>query len=290
MSAFVPRLLAIAFALAPPAVAQPQPAEDETIVVTAEREEAIRGFVGALTVAPQTGQIPRFEDSICPAAFGLSATVRATVVARMRAVAQAAGLRTGNEGCRPNILLMVTADKNALIRALARRNPHWFGDERNEDAYGIMQQPGPVAAWHAEMMLNADGRGLRMVGGFAVNQSTRQATRLEAAARPSFIAAAIVVEQNVLTGLSTTQLADYAMMRALARTDPARLPATGPATILRVIDAPADAEVPITLTQWDLGFLRGLYASPANLRAPAQRGAIGNTIARQLHRAETAGN
>lgn len=79
------------------------------------------------------------------------------------------------------------------------------------------------------------------------------------------------------------------MMRALARTNPAQLPATGPATILRVIDAPADAEVPVTLTQWDLSFLRGLYASPANLRAPAQRGAIGNTIARDLHRAETGG-
>ena len=75
-----------------------------------------------------------------------------------------------------------------------------------------------------------------------------------------------------------------------ARTDPARLPTTGPATILSVIDAPANAEVPVTLTQWDLGFLRGLYASPANLRAPAQRGAIGDTIARDLQRAGTAGD
>lgn len=200
-------LLAAALAAAPAFAWQTPPpgAGEEDIVVTAERQEAIRAFVGALTRAPQAGQIPRFEDSICPAAYGLTGSARAAVVARMRAVADAAGLRTRGERCRPNILLMVTADKTALIRALARRNPHWFGTEDDTDAYGVMQQPGPVAAWHAQMVVNADGRGLRMVGGAVINQTTRQATRIEAAARPSFIAAAVVVEHRALAGLSTTQ-------------------------------------------------------------------------------------
>lgn len=48
------------------------------------------------------------------------------------------------------------------------------------------------------------------------------------------------------------------------------------------------AEVPITMTQWDLGFLRGLYASTESLRTPAQRTEIRRRLLRDLGRsAET---
>jgi hypothetical protein len=46
------------------------------------------------------------------------------------------------------------------------------------------------------------------------------------------------------------------------------------------------SEVPITLTEWDLGFLRSLYAMPPNMRAGAQRDAIGRGIVRGLERPE----
>ena len=115
-----------------------------------------------------------------------------------------------------------------------------------------------------------------------VNRTTRPQTRLNAAARPIFTAAAVVVERDALTGLSTTQLADYALMRALARADPHRLTASSPATILRVLEAPMGSELPVTLTRWDLGFLRGLYASRDNLYATAQRGEIRRGVAAEL--------
>jgi hypothetical protein len=73
-------------------------------------------------------------------------------------------------------------------------------------------------------------------------------------------------------------------MRALARTDPGRLPASAPPTILRVLDAAAESEVPLSLTRWDLGFLRGLYASRANLNATAQRGEIVRAVDAEVRR------
>ena len=42
------------------------------------------------------------------------------------------------------------------------------------------------------------------------------------------------------------------------------------------------SEVPITITRWDLGFLRGLYGGQANLRAPQQRGDIQRRVASEL--------
>lgn len=295
MAAFILRAVSAAIlAAAGPALAQdpPQTGTEADVVVTGarEREQEIRDFVGALTPAPMTGQLARFENAICPAVFGLSGPLRTAVVNRMRRVSAAVGLRVARGTCRPNLLLMVTRDKRALISTLAQRYPHFFGDEPADRPSRIAQEPGPAAAWHARFVVNADGQLLPMQGGFHVNRTTRRASRIAAPTRPVFVAAAVVVERDALPGLSTTQLADYVLMRALARTDPQQLAASGPPTILGVLGAPMGSEVPVTLTRWDIGFLRGLYGSRANLRAPAQRGEIRRRLEVELRRGDPSRN
>jgi hypothetical protein len=44
--------------------------------------------------------------------------------------------------------------------------------------------------------------------------------------------------------------------------------------------------VPVTLTQWDFSFLKGLYSSPGNLYAPSQRSEIGRVMAREMEGAD----
>lgn len=286
-------VLALALAGTAPALAQEPPETgDSNVVVTGtlEREQEIRDFVAALAPGPGNGQLARFEDNICPAVFGLNGPLREQVVSRMRRVSETVGLRLAGEGCRPNLLLMVTRDKRAFIQALAARYPQYFGDDRENSARGVARQPGPASAWHAEDVVNADGRALPRQGGFAVNRTTRGQSRIALAVRPVFTAAAVVIERDALTGLSTTQIADYALMRALAETDPSRLPASTPATILTVLEAPMGSELPVTLTRWDLGFLRGLYASTANLNATAQRGEIREGVREALDGAEERGD
>lgn len=289
-------LLAAALASASPALAQdpPQRAPQADVVVTGtparDREEEIRDFVRALTPAPMTGQLGRFETRICPVAMGLTGPMRTAVENRMRRVAAAVGLPVGGDGCRPSVLLMITRDKRALIEALAARYPHYFGDAPESNPRRLARAPGPAAAWHATAMIDADGRAVSMEGEVNVNQTNRPGTRIAQATRPTFIAAAVVIEQGALPGLTVNQLADYAMMRALARTDPRQLTAASPRTILSVLEAAPDAEVPTTLTRWDLGFLRGLYASTANLRATQQRGEIQRSVAAELDGREGARN
>ena len=70
------------------------------------------------------------------------------------------------------------------------------------------------------------------------------------------MASLVVIQLDALRGLTTTQLADYAAMRVFARTQPSRLQRSTAPTILNIIDTPMNAQVPLTLTQWDLGFLR----------------------------------
>jgi hypothetical protein len=280
-------LIVSAASLAPAAsdAQTPTPAEaGPEIVITGTRdmEGEVRSFVGALTEATE-GQLARFESAICPAAVGLSPRQALAVAARIRRVAEAAGMDVGKASCRPNVLLIVSADKRVFIEALLKRHPEYFGELSSRAVRRLARAPGPAAAWHLEgPKLDADGMELvEGSDGAAFNRTTNPASRITEVARPQFGAAAVVMEQKALNGLTVVQLGDYAAMRAFARSDPSKLPGTAP-TILRALDTPMGEEVPLTLTTWDLAFLRSLTAAPNNLPAALQRSSIRRGVAKQL--------
>ena len=270
-------VLAIATcAAAPPA---PAPADPSTIVVTGQRtrEKDLQDFVAALTPTTVGGRLSRFERAICPYATGLPPGQRDAVANRMRRVAQAAGLRTGGKGCLPNVVLVVTQDKNALLRALRQSHPGYFGELSKREIRELEATPGPAVAWQTQgPPVTARGTEMNVDPGTGlfINRTTESASRIEEGVRPQFDAAVVIVERKALDGLTVMQLGDYAAMRAFAGMDTARLSQSGTPTILKVLEAPMGSEVVASLTEWDLGFLRGLYAAPRNLRAGSQRSAI----------------
>jgi hypothetical protein len=254
----------------------------DQIVVTGERvhEEQAREFVANLM--PTLGRpMPRQFDDVCPFVTGLIPAQNQAVTQRLRRVAAAAGVNVGGAGCVPNTFLIVTRDKSAFIHAMSVRMPGSF----NMGGIAIRRlanSPGPAAAWQLTGPINRDGRPLHMENGIPVNRTTDPVSRIRANGGRGFDASALVVESGALPGLTSTQLADYAAMRLLADLDPARLPASSPPTILKVLEAPMDSEVPITLTQWDLGLLRGLYASSLGLNGSGQRSEILREVAREV--------
>lgn len=292
--------LALGFATAAAAQEAPNGADQADIVVTGEAlEERVRDFVRALTKAPPRGQLSRFEWEACPMAIGLSEPQKAVVVSRMRQVAGAAEIPLGGTGCSPNVLVAVTRDKRAFIEALSRSAPRLFADMSRSEKRRVLNEPH-ASAWHGQgPPLDADGRALEQVrlvdpesGAITadpvyMNRTTRKGTLISAPSRSHFSMAVVVVEAGALDGLTTTQLADYAAMRAFAKTDPAKLPPSPPPTILTVLDVPMGGAVPITLTEWDLGFLRGLYKSQANLYGAAQRFEIRRRLESSLGEAES---
>jgi len=55
----------------------------------------------------------------------------------------------------------------------------------------------------------------------------------------------------------------------------------GPA-LLAALEAPMDSQVPLSLTEWDLAFLKSLYASNANRTASSQRGEMKQIVRQTL--------
>jgi hypothetical protein len=267
----------------------PNANEQAPIVVEGRRDRdiEIRELVNSLTPAPINGHVARFEHAACPAAVGLPPAQRAAVAARMRAVGGEARVPMGSANCRPNVVVMVTSDKRQLIEQLARRFPAYLGELSSSQIASLAQSSEPTALWQLDGLVDADGRALFASGdSVIVNRTTRAESHITDQAHHEFTGSVLIVEARAINGLTTTQLADYAAMRTFTGADPARLPNRGLPTILTIIDAPMESEVPITLTAWDLAFLESLYASDVNIRAPGQRGEIQSGMRRALDREE----
>lgn len=101
-----------------------------------------------------------------------------------------------------------------------------------------------------------------------------------------FHSAVLVIEGRAITGFTPRQLADYAAMRTFAKIDPATLRDDAPASILTLFTQAAGQPVPITLTHWDLSYLRALYAAPLNRFAYSQRFLMRRQMLRDLERAD----
>lgn len=284
-------LLQAPLAAQTPQSVEPPPTEQE-VVVTGARDSAkdVQAFVEALTAVPggSRAQLSRFETrAVCPTVLGVSATQRAAIVARMRRVAAAAGAPLAGARCLPNIVLAVVPEKRAFIELLARRDPDFLGALSAREVRRLAESPGPAAAWQiAGPLLNADGVEIPNPGpaadNVAVNRTGRAASRISAAARPQVAAAMVVVESAALNGFTITQIADYWAIRALGHADPAALAGSSAPTILTMLDVAPGSATPVTLTNWDLQFLKALYAAPSNIYAPAQRSQIRRDIERNL--------
>ena len=283
-------LLTAPLAAQQPAPSPPASAAGQDVVVTAARdpEREVQAFVEALTPASggARAQLSRFETRrVCPTVIGVAPAQRDAIVARMRRVAAAAGAPVAGARCHPNVVLAVAADKRAFIELLAHKYPEMLGELSSREAQQLAQSPGPAAAWQlAGPLLNADGVEIPdpKTGEVAANQTVAAGSRITAASRPHVAAAMVVVERAALVGLTITQLADYATVRALSRADPAALGGSAAPTILTVLEAAPGSETPVTLTSWDMDFLKALYVVPENIYAASQRSAIRRGMAHSL--------
>ena len=152
-----------------------------------------------------------------------------------------------------------------------------------DEAIKLDKEQGPVVAWHLKRLVTQDGVPLLSDDrGRLTSRTANQPSRLRSLVRPALLMSVVIIERRGEQGLTVTQIADYAAMPAFADANPARAGKTTAPTILTVLEAPMGSETPLSMAGWNLGLLRGLYASPPNSLANAQRGAISRSMKREI--------
>lgn len=249
-------------AFAQQTVAMPPSDPDNEITVTGKIDHRIATFVDTLSEVQTNDPIARFVDGrFCPGVVGLGDAHDTAIAARMRRVATAAGIRIAPEGCKTSALVIFTTDKQKMVVALERRYPNYFLSTTS-DPLRTARNADPAIAWHVGVRVDRNGRivgELSWGRGTAVVSSYEPPSRIHAMSRPVIGASVVVIDVNAVVGFTPTQVADYALMRALTEADPKSLAGKKIPTILTMLDTPLGSPAPVTLTRWDLSYLKARY-------------------------------
>lgn len=292
-------ILGIAAALAAMAgsaqAQQPAPGAEE-ILVTGSRQsrQAVRDFVESVTVETRD-QIAKFTLPICPLALGLPANQNAYIAERLRLVAEHLGIGAADEGCEPNVIVVVADSGGDFMRHLRQERPTLFSSLDLSEIRRAMRLEGPVRAWQLVEPRGADGRPMQRISwlevgdpapkfiprGYQLTGVTPSLTHVPT--RQDLAIAFVVFDLDAVSGLTLLQIADHAAMRALARTDPSS-GAAGRSILGLFGDREAGAAPAAELTGWDVAYLGALYRTMHNVRAHQQRSSIARTMRRELVR------
>ncbi|WP_439471212.1 hypothetical protein [Brevundimonas sp.] len=283
----------LATAQVPPSAQDPAPTQLEDVVVSGrELDQLISRFVDQVA-APNRGRgLARWNQRICVGVANLRPEVAQYLVDRISTVAEDVGLEPGAPGCRPNILVVATADDEAAAREMVEDSTRVFrmggtGMDRGRLALaGFQQTNRPVRWWQVSMPVDSQtgARAVRLPGdcempacaqaefnfaAYAPVISISSASRLNTEIVDNLIHTIVIVDVDEVSGLSALQLADYIAMVSLAQIDPDADTGTY-ASILNVFEEPETVD---TLTGWDRAYLQGLYQSEQDdrIRSSARR-------------------
>jgi hypothetical protein len=265
-------LAVAAFALlAPPAMAQTAPPEEDIVVVAERLREMVREFVGEVAEAPGSErQMARWDRKICPLVAGLPQRQMQYMADRIAQRAHQVGLEPEGSGCKANILIFVTPDASrlatgivdeyrALVAFYSESGIATLGRGPLED---FTASTAPVRWWHVNQTVSADGQqlgGETNNGGSSVIRGGPPPSRVRRATRQDFLRVLIIVDARQAEGLQFQALADYVAMVSLAQLDPDGETTDIP-TILNLFADHAAGRTPAgAMTEWDEAYLDGLY-------------------------------
>lgn len=257
--------------LAAPLAAQETPApppSDRDIVVTGEQDtpEVDHGEVTRQArEVSRDGDVrhtalARFEDYACPGVIGLTQEFAEVIVARLRFIAEDLDIPLADmDACRPNIIVAFTEDGREDLAAI-ERNTHYVSEVLSVgETRELLEEPGPVRVWSiVETRLR---NGMRVPRSRSLDPPTVQMeggqSLISNATREDIVGVMVLFDRDDARGKTLRQLADYAAMRAFARTRNAAGEAA-PDSILGLFD-PANPSPPLALTEFDRAFLAALY-------------------------------
>lgn len=266
------------------------PTDLEDVVVTGRRlEEATRAFVNEVASPARGRGLARWRDGVCVGVVNLRGETAQYIADRISTVAADLGLRAGQPGCSPSIMIVATVDANAFTPRFVAVRPRLFivgasGMDLGRNALDRFETTDrPVRWWNVSIPVDSDTGDIavRMPGEAAPYINIRSASRLSTQIVDDSKRVFVIVDIDKINGVNLQQLGDYLAMVSLAQINP-DADTSGYASVLNLFDDPERTE---GLTNWDMAYLQGLYSSQrtrANDRA--SRTEIASSIIGVHHR------
>lgn len=268
-----------------PAPTPPRTSDSQAIVVQGTRDQgrAASDYIDKVLPAGFDAAIGRFEEPLCPQIVGLPDALRDQVLGRIAEVAEAANIRINPDKCTPNMLIVIVDDKKALIEGMRHKKEAYLYGVGSDTIKSLENSSRPVAAWQISDVIGADGMPLRQDGdGFPRLFTTLPPSRMVMTTKKRLLGGIVVLEHRGLVGVTTRQLADYAMLRLLTTIGNSERPAPGSSVLSLFNDGVAPADAPPSLTWWDLAFLKALGDTRSDIAPDSQLSQIRTKMLREM--------
>ena len=278
----------------------------EEIVVRGQRMSEIKDdlrihigeFIKEITALPAGRGFARWQGRVCVGVHNLARDPAQYLVDRISALALEVGLRPGEPGCNPEVVVIFTTDGKETARFIVEEHPTVLrpngegGQQRGLRAMDeFAESDRPIRWWHLSLPVDArtgapaiEQHGGNILGGFggAPTVNVEGASHIYSGIRDAMQSVIIIVDSTKLTGTTWQQLGDYLAVVALAQVDLDADP-TAYDSILNLFNNPKAYS---GLTDWDRSYVHALYDFDQRRVANLQRGEI---VSKMLRREIEAG-
>lgn len=225
-----------------------------------------------LRLGTSSEPLARFRSPICPGVWGLSPENAQLVIDRIYDNAERAGLEVAEDAdCPANVWVIVTDDPAMTFDDLRDDNSWMTRGLTRAEANRVEDQDGPVRAWNIAstrshtgqrvttgfeaVAANMESQASGGLAGGAPAVQTFMGSRTESSIRRDIDLSVVMIARSAIASFDAFSIADYATMRALARTEePERDGMYDSIMTLFQDDYTSDR-----LTAFDISYLRAVY-------------------------------
>jgi len=252
-------------------------------------ETQAKAFVDSVAAPFPQATLARWNGAICPVVANLDQGLASQITSRIRAEAQATGIRIAGEGCRGNIIIVATDAADLTARRLVRDAERTFrpGDSGTDMGRSALRRfqdsDAAIRWWHVAMPVSDDTGQLAITldGEAPPVIADRVVTRMRANIRYDMAWVIVVIDVTKTATIPVAYLADYIAMVTLAQID-AEADFEAHDTVLNLFQPHAS---PHGMTEWDRAYLQALYGVDANAASMAwQSRDMARSLAKGLRR------
>ncbi|HEV7227977.1 hypothetical protein [Brevundimonas sp.] len=278
LAALVSMALLAAVQQDPPPQDPPATRVDDIVVDGRPLRVVAEEFVDNVGEAPRDRGLARWRRPICVGAVNLTTEAARPLLDHIASVADGLGVRSGEPGCRPNVIIVFTEDPRAVAAAILEADPRGFrlGHRNFHLDSGhlgdFVDGDRAIRWWHTSVPTDSETgrRAVRLPGDLdpatglpaAPMIYSTSASRLFTQIRDDLSRVFIVVDVDGIGDVTPQQLADYLAFVTLAQIDP-RGDVSRQASVLNVFDDPGSGA---GFSDWDMAYLRALYRPDVETR------------------------